>query len=453
MYKFFNSQWIGSALQQNPPPKFFALNKITSDTREVENGDLFVALQGESSDGHRFVTDAIAKGATAILVRRDFPAPTGVCVFTAADTLEAYRSLARAWRREFVLPVVAVAGSAGKTTTKELIAALLRGKYKNVLFTQSSQNGYQGIPATLLRIRAEHDAAVIEVGIDECDAMKKHLNLVCPDYGILTSIGEEHLEKLIDLDTVEKEEGLLFSALATRNGLAIVNLDDARIARQANLCATLQKISYSLQDKADLYGEVMHSADCWSLQLKEPYQEKIASPLPGKHNVANLLGAISVAHAIGLSFEEIHSGLATFLPPPGRSHLVDWKGVHILADTYNANPPSVIAAMETLPNGTRRYVALGDMLELGTHEENLHRSLAEAILKSNISGVFLFGDRMKALTDELQKRQYPGLLAHFSQSEVMAQALASTLVAGDALLIKGSRGMRMEKVLEFLQKL
>lgn len=448
--KFLTSDWVAQALGlkalENVP-----LTQITSDTREIREGALFVALKGENADGHDFLVQAIAAGARAIVHRKGIPLPHKAISFPVDDTLEAWRALSGAWRREFRLPVAVVAGSAGKTTSKEMLAALLRGKFQNVLVTLASQNGFQGVPTTLLRMRPDHDAAVIEVGIDEPDSMIQHLELVQPDAGLLTSIGPEHLEKLIDIDTVEEEEGVLFTVLEARRGLAAVNLDDPRIAHQGEQLERARKITYSLEGKADLTGRVKNDV------LFVQGLGEFPLPLEGKHNARNLLGAIALAWGLGLTGEEMRKGLATFKAPPGRSEMHEWKGRRVLADTYNANPDSVAAAIETLvasgsgsPSGDA-WVCLGDMLELGTFEESLHRGLADAIQKHGISHVLLYGPRMKHLADELHQRGFAGSLKQFASQEEMARELASASKPGDRILLKGSRGMRMEKVWEALR--
>ena len=456
---FLTSHWIAGALglPETGPNK--SLSLLSSDTRELKPGSLFVALKGETSDGHDHVEKAVQAGATALVHRKGFACPAGLISFAVDDTLHAWRQLSAAWRREFTLPVVVIAGSAGKTTSKELLAALFRGKYRNVLHTQASQNGFQGVPTTLLRLRPSHDAAVIEVGIDEPGSMIQHLELVAPDAGLLTSIGPEHLEKLIDEDNVEKEEGILFEVLARRAGLAAVNLDDFRITRQAE--AHLQKsqqVTYSLKSKADVRGKISLEGDDLFIDVDGlgEGRERFLSPLEGAHNALNLLGALTLAHALGLSVEEMRAGLATFTPPPGRSEVHQWKGCKVLADTYNANPASVEAALDTLfgrqsPASGETWVCLGDMLELGKLEEKLHRGLAEPLLKHGVKHVFLYGPRMKMLEHELRKRSYSGSLKHYASQEQLAADLRASAKAGDRILIKGSRGMKMENVWKALQ--
>ena len=454
---FLSTTWVARALQQTPPSDESRLDQITSDSRDVKPGGLFVALVGENFDGHAFVDKARASGAKAIVHRKDFTPPVDLVSFPVDDTLEAWRQLSKAWRAEVKIPIAAVAGSAGKTTSKELLSALFRGKWNPVLQTQASQNGFQGVPTTLLRLAPEHQAAVIEVGIDDKGAMIQHLDLVQPDAGLLTSIGPEHLEKLIDLDTVEKEEGLLFTILDQRKGLAAVNLDDERIARQAAQLHAAHKITYSLRQAADVRGHLVVEGESLFIDVEglgslQPVRFPV--PLEGAHNALNLLGVIALAHGLGVSHEEMQKGLSTFTPPPGRSEVHHWNGVKVLADTYNANPTSVGAALETLFTGSlsgETWVCLGDMLEMGSLEEELHRGLADPIMKFGVKHVFLYGPRMKALADELKKRGFKGSVEHYEAHEMMASRLRASVKPGDRVLLKGSRGMRMENVWKTLQ--
>jgi UDP-N-acetylmuramoyl-tripeptide--D-alanyl-D-alanine ligase len=453
---FLSTTWVAKALGQTPPANERHLTQITSDTREAKPGALFVALLGENTDGHEFVEKARAAGASAVVHLPSFTPPPEMVSFPVPDTLAAWRSLAGAWRKEFHFPIAAVAGSAGKTTSKELLAALFRGKWPIVLQTLASQNGFQGVPTTLLRLNTEQQAAVIEVGIDEPGSMIQHLGLVQPDAGLLTSIGPEHLEKLIDLETVEKEEGLLFKVLEERKGLAAVNLDDERIARQARQLKKALVVTYSLRTAAKVRGHLRVEGENIFIDVEGLGLPLVRFPVPleGAHNALNLLGAIALSHGLGLTAAEMLAGLKTFTPPPGRSETHHWQGCKVLADTYNANPTSVEAALETLFSGKvpgETWVCLGDMLEMGSLEEELHRGLAGPILKHGVRHVLLFGPRMVHLADELKIVGYQGTLEHFDAHEMMAARLRASAKAGDRILLKGSRGMRMENVWKALQ--
>jgi UDP-N-acetylmuramoyl-tripeptide--D-alanyl-D-alanine ligase len=418
---------------------------ITSDSRQVRRGSLFVALVGEQQDGHQYIEKALEKGALGVVHRKGFTAKFGeASSFPVEDTLSAYRALANLWRRKFTIPVIAICGSAGKTTTKEFTAALLRGKWKNVLQTVASQNGFTGIPATLLNLKAEHEAAVIEVGIDEPNSMEQHLGIVEPTGGILTSIGAEHLEKRIDLNTVAKEEGKLFQYLDKPSHFICVNCDDPLIVEAANIVKKAKKFLYGLHTNARIENK--------DLVLTQT-NTRLPLPLAGVHNAQNLLGAVAIAQALGLGPEEMARGLASFQAPEGRSQVYTWRGATIYFDAYNANPISVEAALKLLEKKYHRnWVCLGDMLELGAQEEQLHRNLAKPILEAKPDYVCLFGERMRWLADELTQKKIAAKVRHFDNPAEMAEAIAKGVAEKDQVLIKGSRGMKMERVWEALQK-
>jgi UDP-N-acetylmuramoyl-tripeptide--D-alanyl-D-alanine ligase len=428
---------------------------VVTDSRKLVAGSLFVAIPGEKFDGHDFVAAAVAGGATGILCRRGTRVPSGAHAFEADDSVEGFRRLAGAWRREFKIPVVAVVGSVGKTTTKELLAATLRGRFRSVLKTQGSQNGFVGIPMTLLELRSSHEAAVIEVGIDEIGAMEKHAELVGATAAILTAVGPEHLEKLRDVETVAREEAIALEAVAGAGGLAVANLDDPHV--RPVFARLPRSYGYSLHDAGServLSGRVAAGAlEASGLGLSG---ERFALPLPGAHNAGNLAGALALARGLGLSADELRAGLATFAGAPGRCELRELPGrTPVLCDYYNSNPTSAEAALETLGElaaGRERWACLADMLELGPDEEAFHRSLAGSIISLGLEHVLLRGERMRWLESELRARGFRGTLAWHSTHEELARALAAG-ARGGAVLIKGSRGMKMEEVWKALEPL
>ncbi|MBC7692554.1 MAG: UDP-N-acetylmuramoyl-tripeptide--D-alanyl-D-alanine ligase [Methylotenera sp.] len=441
-------------------------SSITTDSRKIQKCCLFVAIAGDKFDGHDFIGAAVAGGASAVICREDFAVPAGapetVQFFRVADTVEAYRTLAGAWRREFTIPVILVAGSVGKTTTKELLSALLKGKFTEVLKTAGSQNGYVGIPMTLLELRPHHQVAVIEVGIDEIGAMVQHTKLVQADHSILTAIGPEHLEKLIDVPTVAREESLALTEVSERGGAVVLRLDDEWIAPLATKLKTPKKSGFTLSSSGlsqanaqTLVGELTHSASQMKFSGMGLEPAEIELPLLGVHNAVNLLGAIAMARAVGLTRQEILDGLKTFKGTDGRSELKKLKqGNPVVCDYYNANPTSVEAGLELLTQvaGPKtRWACLGDMLELGPNEETFHRDLSKKIRKLKIENVLLYGPRMKWLLSELQNQGFSGYLSHFSTHQELAQSLSSQITPQDAILIKGSRGMKMEEVWKALQ--
>jgi UDP-N-acetylmuramoyl-tripeptide--D-alanyl-D-alanine ligase len=435
-------QFIARALNLTSTPSgsadFHHFTSVITDSRKIHPGCIFLAIKGEVFDGHTFIEQAIEQGAKGVVFQRGstIKNPKDSFLFPVDDTVQAFRKIAFAWRREFSIPLIAVAGSVGKTSTKEILTSILRGKYSEVLKTVGSQNGFVGIPMTLMDLRTEHQAAVIEVGIDEIGAMKQHMELVGATASVLTTIGAEHLEKLRDIPTVAQEEGIALSSVAQSGGLVAISLDDPWIKPHAKTIRTGKKITYSLEDQgADLRGVYDSAADILKVDA-----ESYAMPLPGLHNARNTLAAISVAIGIGLTPAEIQAGLKTFKPVSGRSEVKEigiQNKYRVICDYYNANPDSTAAGLlllSKLAKTGKRFACLADMLELGTDEESFHRELAGVLMTENIEHVFLYGVRMKALQDELRKRGF------------------SKARSGDTILIKGSHSMKMEKVFEVLSK-
>lgn len=420
---------------------------VSTDSRTLPPGALFVPIRGERFDGHDFVQDAIEGGARGLLLSRHVAAAAGALTFQVPNTLAAYRTLAAAWRRQFQIPIVAVAGSVGKTTTKDLLACALSGRWRTHK-TEASRNGDVGIPMTLLALKPEHEAAVVEIGIDEVGAMASHLSIVRPTAAVVTAIGAEHLHKLGDLPTVAREESLALEFVSREGGLAVVNLDDPWLAPIFDSLSPAVKLGFRLEAGPARPG-VLRGRVSQSLAELQVEGEAFRLPLPGAHNASNLLAAVAVATGFGLSANEMRRGLEGFRPAEGRSELRRVPGGPlVLCDYYNANPASMAAAfalLAALPVSGARWACLGDMLELGPEEEQLHRELASPLMRAGISAVLLAGRRMEALADELEKRGFPGRVSRYERVEDLAAALARDVRPEDAVLVKGSRGMRMER--------
>ncbi|MGE4231705.1 MAG: UDP-N-acetylmuramoyl-tripeptide--D-alanyl-D-alanine ligase [Bacteriovoracia bacterium] len=454
----FVSQSINIDAQQNDSERLSFIRVVT-DSRIATKGDLFVAIKGEHLDGHDYIDAALSAGVSGVLAERT-KTESGAKFYIVKNSIESFRCLAKKWRAQFSIPVICVAGSTGKTTTKELMAAVFSGKYKNVLKTEKSQNGFIGIPMTLLNLRAASNAAIIEVGIDAPGAMVQHLEVVKPTASILTTIGPEHLEQLKNLETVIKEESLAISMVQNSGGIVCVNLEDPNISK---LYSNKDNVwSYAWGEKSDvkprrIVGK-LREADL-VVNSDGFLEERFHLPLPGKHNALNLLAAITMAIAHGLTANEIRQGLATFKSADGRSEVHKKNGVHFLCDYYNANPTSMGAAFSLLLDTYKkqnskgsRFVCLGDMLELGSLEEKSHRELANQIEYQKVEHVYLYGQRMKFLEDELRKISFRGELIHFSNHQKLAETLRRNMKTGDLVLIKGSRSMKMEKVWQEIEK-
>jgi UDP-N-acetylmuramoyl-tripeptide--D-alanyl-D-alanine ligase len=465
------------SLKSNEPGSVHSASftSLVLDSRAVTPGCLFVAVPGEKFDGHQFIDQAIALGATGILGLKGKlgDARLKVSTFEVDDVLTALRTLAAARRRLVKCPVICVAGSVGKTTTKEILSSLFRtharisGKSEStVLSTQGSQNGFLGIPLTLFGLTEKTEIALIEVGIDDLGAMIQHLQLLNPTHAFLTAIGPEHLEKLKDLDTVLAEEWLSISETHKNGGTVflqeadpLIHNEGRKLPRTSENDSRILRISFS--DRAANYFVEKQSLQSFTIQThpSSPSGEKTVlafeSPLLGQHNLQNVALAVSIGLEFGLRAETIRQGLASFQPAFGRTDVKKIGQSEILCDYYNANPTSVKASLETFSEfkAPRKFVALGDMLELGPNEETYHRDLASVILPKKFTGIFLTGERMKWLADSLSAASASsGALVFWAKthSELVTE-LRCHFKDGDAMLIKGSRGMKMETVLEELK--
>ena len=470
----FDLSWVlqtltpASLLQKGTTQGF---ESVTTDSRKVRSGQLFVAIRGEKLDGHDFIEASLQSGATGILGDRTrleallqekgkLEHFKKAHFFGVSQVEQAYRQLGSAWRNRFSIPVVLVAGSNGKTTTKELLAAILQGKWSSVLKTTGSQNGFLGIPMTLLELRSKHQAAVVEVGIDDVGAMIQHVDSVCPTHAVLTVIGPEHLENLKDIPTVAREELLSLTETLRKGGKVAIHLDDPWIAPVAQIAqktaASGQSITFSLENaNATLLGRLDSNHQLTVRMGSESLG--LSVPLPGRHNAQNLMAAVSVAHQLELTADEILRGLNTFSGAEGRSQIRDLQPQRkVICDYYNASPVSMKAAFELLAQTgsphSDRWACLADMKELGEAELQFHRDLAPLLLSCSPRGVLLTGPRMMSLQDELHTRGYAGVLKHFESPESLVEFLKTQLAADSVVLIKGSRSMKMERVWESLQK-
>jgi UDP-N-acetylmuramoyl-tripeptide--D-alanyl-D-alanine ligase len=446
---------IFETLGQAPTLPDSPVTGITTDSRAVKAGNLFIAIKGETYDGHSFIAGALAAGAVAVL--SEVPAQEAdPRVIVVRSTLDAIRVLAARWRRSFDIPFIAIVGAVGKTTTKELSSSILEGRFGRVLKTEGSQNGFLGVALTLLRVRPEHRAAVIEIGIDEIGAMDQHLELVAPTHVLLTRTGPEHLHQLKSVEIAAKEELRAFDH-AREHGLPLaVNLSDPFVrdwwSTHRSALRPEQALTYSMAtgDRPDCLGidrdgtlEII--ANDWRMELD--------CPLPGTHHAHNLLAAVTLCRFFGLSADEIKKGLSGFKTALGRTEVYRLPdGTTVIGDHYNSNPTSLAAALELLARsgkGHPLHAVLGDMLELGENEEHYHREVATELSRLGIGSPWLYGPRMKWLKNELDLRKIPGA-RHFESHAELISTLKSALRPGDSVLIKGSRGMRMETVLKAL---
>lgn len=422
---------------------------VSTDTRTIESGFLFVALKGDTFDGHDFINAAIEKGATGAIVEKG-RSVEGIACIEVDNTLVAYQNLARYHRRRFDIPVVAITGSSGKTTTKEMVAAVLGTEF-NVLKTEKNFNNEIGLPKTLLRLTAEHEACVVEMGMRGLGQIEELALIAEPTMGIITNVGTSHIELLGSREAIAEAKGELIRCLP-ENSVAILNEDDPYVKAMDRL-AKGKTITYGIERNATCIGShLRYKKDGIKFTCK-CYDEvfDIFLPMIGEHNVYDALAAIVAGRVLGIKSNTIRKGLSEFSGTPMRQEIVPFEDIVILNDAYNANPSSMAEAIKALGQleGKRKIAMLGDMLELGDFSEEAHREIGHLLAEESYSVVFTFGDAAAFIAKEAKKA---GLTTFRCNSHLeMANAYSDIREKGDVILVKGSRGLRMERVVEELK--
>ncbi|MCE5265634.1 MAG: UDP-N-acetylmuramoyl-tripeptide--D-alanyl-D-alanine ligase [Deltaproteobacteria bacterium] len=429
---------------------------VSTDTRTLAAGNLFVALSGENFDGHEWLPQAAERGAAGLLIRtvdsgKLAAVPKEVPAIGVPDTMQALGDIARDWRRRFPLPVVAITGSSGKTTTKEMIAAIA-GRKRRVLKTEGNLNNQIGLPLTLLRLHGKHELAIVEMGTNSPGEIAALASIAQPDVGVITNIGPAHLAGLGSLAAIRKEKGALFETMAGR-GTAIVNRDDPAIVLLAEQWPG-ERVTFGFGPGALVTARKMETAGPEGVHFRlvtDGAEIPVFLHAPGSHNEMNALAAAATVWALGFGRDEIAAGLATFRPMSGRSEIRRLgNGAYLIIDAYNANPASVREAIMTL-RGLREsgdaVAILGDMLELGAQSAALHGEIGELIAEAGIRDLFLKGSLTEAVAAGAIRRGFPAeRITFFKEPEEVVSALRTRLKRGDWILIKGSRKMKMEAV-------
>ncbi|WP_298271912.1 UDP-N-acetylmuramoyl-tripeptide--D-alanyl-D-alanine ligase [Geobacter sp.] len=427
---------------------------VSTDSRSAAPGELFVALRGERFDGHDFLGSVGERGVRAALVERRWfkggSVPAELSCIVVNDTLRALGDLASYHRRRFSLPVVGVTGSNGKTTTKEMLAAIL-DRTGEGLKTEGNLNNLVGVPQMLFRLTGAHRWAVLEMGMSEFGEIDRLAEIARPDVGIITNAYPAHLETLGNVEGVARAKGELFLRLRP-GGCAVFNADDQLIA-QCPSPEGVRRISFGF-GAADVTAESIESLGVRGqrFMLRLPGETvPVTLRAFGRHNVANALAAAAAAHVLGVPADVIASGLGTFHPYARRFNLEEVGGVVLIDDSYNANPASMAAALTTLreiADGHRSVAVFGDMLELGEGAEESHRQLGRLAatcvdrlyLMGAMAGVVAAGAREGGMAE--------GVIVVAAGHEEIVQDLRRTVGAGEFILVKGSRGMAMERVAE-----
>ncbi len=435
-----------------------AISGVSTDTRTLKNGNIFFALRGEKFDGHEFLPQAIEAGASlAVVDRAWFDTQTSVPghatpVLVVENTTQALGQLATVYRKKIRIPVLAVVGSNGKTTTKEMIAAVLRTT-SNVLSTEGNLNNHIGVPLMLFKLQRKHRMAVLELGTNHPGEIDALCRIAEPTHGLITNVGHEHLEFFGDLDGVAQAEGELFRWLAaSRSRMAFVNADDGRVVAQAS--RVKRRVRYGFEARnVDVQGTLagLDARACARIRVKKKGQKEFDLQLrvPGQHNAMNALAAATVGIHFKVPAAKIRKALQQFSGIGKRMEVLNIAGATLINDTYNSNVDSTQAALRTLTameTKRKRIAVLADMLELGAQAEGAHRAVGEAAGELGIDALLTYGP-LSRFTHEAAVVKFK---VHYDQKNVLAEYLAELIGEGDVALIKGSRGMNMEDVVAFL---
>lgn len=430
---------------------------VTTDTRKIEEGMLFVALKGERFDGHDYIRQAAERGAFGAIVNKSYDISAiddvEIDILAVDDTLKAYQDLAAFWRSKFNIPVIGITGSNGKTTTKDLVAAVLSGKW-NVLKTHANFNNEIGLPMTLLELTKEHEAAVVEMGMRGLGQIKQLADIAKPTIGVVTNVGETHLELLGTMENIAKAKGEMAEAIAI-DGTVILNADNEYTAKMCTL--TKAHVLYFGVDHAadikafDVYTDAENGRTEFDVLIETQLAHFTLNML-GIHNVYNCLAAIAVGYACGLTIEEMQKGLADFKPTAMRFEYKKLADFHIINDAYNASPASTKAALANLAKVAkkRKIFVMGDMFELGSREIDGHKEIGIEVAKYSVDVLITRGELTRYTAQAAREAGMINVHECASHEDAL-KVLKNILQPGDTVLFKGSHGMHMEKIIELLE--
>ncbi|MBR1976238.1 MAG: UDP-N-acetylmuramoyl-tripeptide--D-alanyl-D-alanine ligase [Phascolarctobacterium sp.] len=453
-----DAKLIVSATNAEYKGKNVEFTGLTTDSRAVKAGELFVAFSGETFDGHNYCAKAVELGATGVLVSKDVEdLPEDVAVFKVPNTLKAFQEIARAYRRSFTdLKVFAITGSNGKTSTKDLLAACLGAKY-NVVKTQGNFNNEIGLPKTLLNITADTDIAVVEMGMRGLGQIAELCEIAEPDSGLISNVGETHMELLGSMENIGKAKGEIVENLPA-NGFAVLNGDNEYVVAAAGKTKA-KVVFFGLSEACDYRGSDIVTTGlgttftCTEKATGKAVQVKLQ--LIGEHNVYNALSAIAGAACYGVTLEESVKALATARLTGSRQEIIYIGDITFINDAYNASPASMEAALKTLAEAkkaaknARTIAVLADMLELGAISEDGHRRVGKWAVENGTDFILTYGDEAAYIADEAKK--LGGNVQHCADRHEAANVLRTIANAGDIILLKGSHSMQVDKMLELFK--
>ncbi|MEP7265536.1 MAG: UDP-N-acetylmuramoyl-tripeptide--D-alanyl-D-alanine ligase [Bacteroidota bacterium] len=421
--------------------KFLQHPVICTDTRKLSNGCLFFALKGDNFNGNKFADQALKEGAAYVIVDEKEYALNDQCIFVD-DVLTALQQLASYHRKQLNIPVIALTGSNGKTTSKELIASVLKQKF-NVLYTLGNLNNHIGVPLTLLQLTAAHEMAVIEMGANHQKEIELLCNIANPDYGLITNVGKAHLEGFGGFEGVKKGKGELYQYIKQKKAHLFVNVDNGHLVSMLN---AYDNVTWYGTISGDVQGVAAGESSLLDVQVNHPFNQYIKTNLTGDYNLENILAAVAIGDYFKINQEEIKKGIESYFPSNQRSQIIKKaNNITLVLDAYNANPSSMNAALDNFDKSFsgKKIIALGDMLELGSESEREHFNIAQKVAGFKDTFVVLVGPKFESAAKKFYFR-------HFKTSAEAAAFINTEYFRDYTILIKGSRGIKMEVIAELI---
>lgn len=429
---------------------------ISIDSRNIKNGQLFIPLVGERFDGHDFILNAVRGGATACLTQKDIEiGDNDTVLIRVQDTLRSLQDIAKYMRQKYSkVKVIAITGSTGKTTTKNFVTSVLSQKYK-VLSNIGNYNNQIGLPLTLVDLDETHDIAVLEMGMNSFGEIRNLSDIARPDVAIITNIGTAHIGNLGSRENILKAK-LEITEFFGEDNIAYFNGDDDLLNK---VNGNYRILYFGFNEKNDIQAFNIKSNKQDGMEFDIRYKGDIKhfmTRIPGKHNILNALPAIAAGYNFGMKYEDIFDGLAGTVNEKMRLKLISVNGISIIDDTYNANPDSVKAAIDYLidiSNNRRKVVILGDMLELGEYTVKSHEEIGEYCHLSGIDLLIAYGDYSKHIVDSaVSSGMRPGDVFYYQNKQELLRSLKTIVKPGDVILVKGSRGMKMDEIVDYLEE-
>jgi UDP-N-acetylmuramoyl-tripeptide--D-alanyl-D-alanine ligase len=437
------------------PDMFKSIYHVSIDSRNIKKNTLFIAIKGERFDGHDFIDQAVKNGAVAIVLNEkylkkidDYDIP----VITVKDTVVALGEVAKLWRAKLKTKVIGITGSAGKTTTKEILATLLSEKFK-VNKTSGNNNNHIGVPLTILSTDEKHDVLVAELGTNHFGEIAYTAAIASPDISLITNIGDSHLEFLKNRTGVFKEKSGLLEETINHRGKVFINNDDPILRKYGKTIK--DKVTYALNERADFKASIIGYDKFVRPQIKiriKGKSFKTTLPISGDKNVLNFTAAFAIATELGLKNSQIQKALKKIKSYNKRLEIKNHKNFTLINDTYNANPDSMKSSLEILSmieSRKRKIAVLGDMFELGAESKNKHLELANVINNTNVNEVYSIGKMMKLMNQKLNGKTK--IHVHFNDRESLTKHLQNFDIKQAVVLVKGSRGMKMEEFVSVIE--